>query len=378
MAFPTAAARALQRHRALWGDPDFAARAPGRVNLIGEHTDYNDGFTFPMGLPFDTVVSFESVGDPSTGAVTIDSAGFGSIEIVPGGDVPGWAKHLAGVIDLMEDAGIAARGWRACIDTDIPTGASLSSSAALEVAAIRALLERAGVEWPPIDVARMGQRVENEVVGLQSGIMDQFISAGAVEGHASLMDCRALTLTPTRIPENVVVAVMDTKTRRVLAEAAYDERRASCERAAAAMGVTALRDATLDDLARVTDETDRRRAHHIVTENARVVAVMEHLRDGDVKAVGARMNESHVSLRDDFEVSGPGLDAIVEVAGSAPGCLGARMTGGGFAGCAVALVRADDADAFAADVVDRYDYDGLTAEVWICEPSAGASISPAG
>ena len=348
------------------------------MNLIGEHTDYNDGFTFPMALPFDTVLSFESVGDPATGTVTIDSEGFGTIQIVPGGDVPGWAEHLAGVIDLMETAGIAARGWRSCIDTDIPTGASLSSSAALEVAAIRALLERAGAEWPPIDVARMGQRVENEVVGLQSGIMDQFISAGAVAGHASLMDCRALTLTPTRIPDDVVVAVMDTKTRRVLAEAAYDDRRASCERAAAAMGVAALRDASLGDLERVADEVDRRRAHHIVTENRRVVAVMEHLRTGDVVGVGTRMNESHVSLRDDFEVSGPGLDAIVDVARNAPGCLGARMTGGGFAGCAVALVRADEAEAFAADVVDRYSYDGLTAEVWICEPSAGASISPAG
>jgi galactokinase len=208
--------------------------------------------------------------------------------------------------------------------------------------------------------------------------MDQFISAGAVAGHASLMDCRALTLTPTRIPDEVVVAVMDTKTRRVLAEAAYDDRRASCERAAAAMGVAALRDASLDDLARVADDTDRRRAHHIVTENDRVVAVMQHLRDGDVAAVGARMNESHVSLRDDFEVSGPGLDAIVEVAQAAPGCLGARMTGGGFAGCAVALVRADAAEAFAADVVDRYAYDGLTADVWICEPSPGASVSRSG
>ena len=370
--------RALRRHRSRWGEPDFVARAPGRVNLIGEHTDYNEGFTFPMALPFDTVLTVESVGDPHTGTVTIDSDGFGSVEIVPGDDVPAWARHLAGVIDLMEGAGIASRGWRSCIDTDIPTGASLSSSAALEVAAIRALLERAGIEWPPIDVARLGQRVENEVVGLQSGIMDQFISAGAVEGHASLMDCRALTLTPTRIPDDVVVAVMDTKTRRVLAEAAYDDRRASCERAAAAMGVAALRDATLDDLGRVADATDRRRAHHVITENERVVAVMEHLRTGDVDGVGARMNESHASLRDDFEVSGPGLDAIVDVAREAPGCLGARMTGGGFAGCAVALVRADRADAFSATVVDRYSYDGLTAEVWICEPSAGASVSRAG
>ena len=348
------------------------------MNLIGEHTDYNDGFTLPMALPLDTVITFESVGRPDTGTVTVDSAGFGEIEIVPGGDVLGWATHLGGVIELMEESGIASRGWRACIDTDVPTGAGLSSSAALEVAAIRALLERAGVEWPPIDVARVGQRVENEVVGLRSGIMDQFISAGAIQGHASLMDCRAMTLDPTPIPGNVVVAVMDTRTRRVLAEAAYDERRASCERVADALGIAALRDATLDDLGQVAEATDRRRARHVVTENDRVVALAGHLRAGDVVGAGARMNESHVSLRDDFEVSGPGLDAIVDIARRAPGCLGARMTGGGFAGCAVALVRADDADAFVADVVGRYDYDGLTAEVWICEPSAGASVRRSG
>ena len=348
------------------------------MNLIGEHTDYNDGFTFPMALPFDTVLSFASIGDPAMGRVTIDSAGFGQIEIGPGGDAPSWAKHLVGVIDLLEREGVAARGWRACIDTDIPTGASLSSSAALEVATIRALLARAGLEWPPIEVARIGQRVENEVVGLQSGIMDQFISAGAVEGHASLMDCRALTLTPTRMPSDVVIAVMDTKTRRVLAEAAYDERRASCERAAAAIGVSALRDATLADLDRISDPTDRRRAHHIVTENDRVLSVIDSLEAGDTERFGALMNESHTSLRDDFEVSGPGLDAIVEVAVGAPGCLGARMTGGGFAGCAVALVRTEHADAFVADVVGRYSYDRLTAEVWISEPSPGASVSPAG
>ncbi len=350
------------------------ARAPGRVNLIGEHTDYNDGFTLPMALPFDTGIAVSSIGDPDRDPVTIASTGFGEVELVRDEEAPPWALHLSGVVELMEAAGVPARGWRACIDTDIPTGASLSSSAALEVAAIRALLARAGRRWSPIEIAELGRRVENEVVGLQSGIMDQFISAGALAGHAALMDCRALTLTPVRIPTDVAVAVMDTGTRRVLAEAAYDERRSACDRVARQLGVPALRDATLDDLDRVDDPTDRRRARHVIGENDRVLAAVERLDAGDTSGFGDLMTASHVSLRDDYEVSGPALDAIVEVAHGAAGCLGARMTGGGFAGCAVALVRAGEADTFAADVVDRFDHEGHRAVVWICEPAAGASI----
>ena len=371
-----ASARAVARHRERWGEPDLVVWAPGRVNLIGEHTDYNGGFTFPMALPFGTVLAISSHGDARSGSVTIDSEGFGDVSIDPVADPRSsvdWARHLAGVIALLGEH-VPTGGWRAMISSDIPTGASLSSSAALEVAAITGLLHRAGTVWSPIDVALLGQRVENEVVGLSSGIMDQFISAGAVDGHASLMDCRDMTLTPAPLPVGVAVAIMDTKTRRRLAEVEYDERRASCERAAAAIGVTSLRDATLADLAGVADVVDRRRAHHVVTENARTLAASAAMDDDDAVELGQLMSESHRSLRDDYEVSGPGLNAIVDVALDAPGCLGARMTGGGFAGCAVALVRADRADAFVESVVDRYDFDGHTADVWICEPVAGVSV----
>ncbi len=380
---PPAVDRAVERHRTRWGAPELVARAPGRVNLIGEHTDYNDGFTLPMALPFDTVVAMSSVGDTSHGLVEIDAVGFGEVTIDPAvdpvaepGAVPPWALHLAGIVRVVADAGVPTGGWRAAIDTDIPTGASLSSSAALEIATISALAHRAGRVLSPIESARLGRRVENEVVGLPSGIMDQFISAGAIAGHASLMDCRALTLRPVPFPDDVVVAILDTKTRRVLAEAAYGERRASCERAAADIGVPALRDARLDDLDRVVDPVDRRRALHVVSEDTRTVAAAEAMRDGDAVRLGELMSESHASLRDDYEVSGPGLDAIVEVAVTAPGCLGARMTGGGFAGCAVALVRRASADAFAEAVIEGYDHDGHTAAVWLCEPAAGASVSP--
>lgn len=374
---PSARERAITRHRARWGEPTLIARAPGRVNLIGEHTDYNEGFTLPMALPFDTVLAVSYDGDPHDGIVTIDSDGFGTVAIDPSVDpttAPGWALHLAGCVSLLRAHGVAAGGWRATIDTDIPTGASLSSSAALEVAAISALLSRAGLDWTPIDVARLGQRVENEVVGLPSGIMDQFISAGAVAGHVSLMDCRALTLTPVSLPDGVVIAIMDTGTRRVLADAAYADRQATCERAAAQIGVPSLRTAMLDQLPLVVDEVDRRRAHHVITENQRTLDAVETMRAGDISRLGLLMDASHDSLRDDFEVSGPGLDAIVEVARAAPGCLGARMTGGGFAGCAVALVQTDDANAFTSYVVDAYGFDGHTARIWLCEPSAGASV----
>jgi galactokinase len=374
---PTARERAVAAHSTRWGVARRIARAPGRVNLIGEHTDYNDGFTMPMALPFDTVVAASDAGDAEDGLVYIDSEGFGSVAIDPVGDprvVVPWARHIAGVISLLRQAGVASGGWRASIATDIPTGASLSSSAAIEVAVAMGLLARAGVEWPPIDVARLGQRVENEVVGLPSGIMDQFISAAAVEGCASLMDCRAFTLEPRRLPRHTVVAVMDTGTRRTLADAAYAERRQACERAATMIGVGALRDATPSDLERITDELDRRRARHVVTENIRTLEAAAAMERDDGVELGRLMTASHISLRDDFEVSAIALDAIVEVALASPGCLGARMTGGGFAGCGVALVAPDQAEAFAGSVRDRYRHHGHRAEVWLCAPSAGASV----
>ncbi|HUF99121.1 MAG TPA: galactokinase [Ilumatobacter sp.] len=366
-------------HAHRWGPPRFLSRAPGRVNLIGEHTDYNEGFALPMALPFDTAIAWSDHGDPDSGTVIVSSDGFGDLEIDPAGDprsVVPWARHIAGVVTLLREHGIRTGGWRAAIATDIPVGASLSSSAALEVALVTGLLARADVSWSPIEVARLSQRVENEIVGLGSGIMDQFISAGAVAGHASLMDCRATTLQPIPLPSGAAVAIMDTRTRRVLAEAAYGDRRASCERAVAELGVVALRDVTVEQLSQVTDPVDRRRARHVVTDNARTLRAVDALKRHDVSEFGRLMSESHISLRDDFEVSAPALDHIVEIALDAPGCLGARMTGGGFAGCAVALVSSEHTEAFGRSVIDRYQFDGLTAAVWICAPSAGAATVP--
>jgi galactokinase len=346
------------------------------VNLIGEHTDYNDGFAMPMALPFDTVIALGSAGDDRTGPVTVEAEGFGEVTLDPSGDprtAPEWSRHLAGVVALLAEHGVATGGWHGSIATDVPIGAGLSSSAALEVASITALLARARQTWQPIEVARLGRRVEHEVVGVPTGIMDQFISAGAVRDHASLMDCRASTLDPRPLPHDVVVAVMDTGTRRVLVGGAYAERRDACARAAAVLGVSALRDATLGDVESITDPAVRSRARHVVSENERTLAAAVAMERADVVELGRLMSDSHRSLRDDYEVSSPGLDRIVEVAGSAPGCLGARMTGGGFAGCAVALVDRRRAAEFVESVVARYDHDGHRARVWVCRPADGAS-----
>lgn len=368
---PSAVERAARSHQYRWGEPDVVARAPGRVNLIGDHTDYNEGFALPMALPFDTAVALDRGGRGL--GVEIAATGFGAVTIDPGEDprgAPEWARHVAGVVVLTAAAGIEVAGRRLSIDTDVPIGAGLSSSAALEVATIVALTAAVDVSWSPLDIALLGQRVEHEVVGVPSGIMDQLISAGAVAGHASMLDCRATTLTPVRVPHEVVVAVMDTGTRRALADGSYADRRSACVRAAAALGVTALRDADEGRLGAIADPVDRRRARHVVTENQRVLDALEAARAGDVAALGRAMTASHASLRDDFEVSSPALDAVVDAALAAPGCVGARMTGGGFAGCAVALVRRDTAAEFVARVESAA---GSAGAVWLCEPAAGAS-----
>ena len=368
--------RAMEHHRRRWGIPDVVGRAPGRVNLIGEHTDYNEGFVLPMALPFDTAVAASP--GPGGSGVEIHSEGFGTAQFDPAdpNQVRGWSVHLRGVCRLLKQHGVDPGAWRATIATDIPAGASLSSSAALEVAVVLAVLELAGVDWATEAIAQLGQQVENEVVGVPSGIMDQLISATAVPGHASLIDCRSLHTTLVPIPAGAVVAVMDTSTRRQLVSSAYADRRESCKRAAAALDLVSLRDAQLGDLSRLPESlgTEKRRARHVITENQRTLDAAAAMADGDASAVGALMDASHASLCDDFEVSGPALDQITEIARTSPGCFGARMTGGGFAGCAVALVSAEHADSFSPLVIDRFrNACGLEATIWLCEPAAGGS-----
>lgn len=358
-------------------------RAPGRVNLIGEHTDYNDGYCLPMALPFDTVIAVSPLAEAHRAEV--HSEGFGSVSIrtdKPNHDLAEWALPIAGVLWLLEAEGVPAGGWRGKVASDIPAGASLSSSAAIEVAVAKVVLHLNGIRWSPLRVAELGQKAETDFVGIPTGIMDQFISAGAIRGSAGMLDCRELTLAATPLPSDVTIAVMDTGTRRRLVDVAYAERRATCERAAAELGLDSLRDATLGDLSRLSpnDHVGYQRAAHVITENERTLAAVQAMEDGDAALFGSLMNRSHDSLRDQFEVSSPALDQMVEAARGAPGCLGARMTGGGFAGCAVALVQADMAEQFRSQVLANYDYLDLTtgsehgAQIWFCDPQAGASL----
>ena len=369
------------RHRAIAafaGQPSIVSSAPGRVNLIGEHTDYNDGFVFPMALPFSTVIAAASA--PEESVVRLSSEGFGTVEFDPMNPLDGpadWSIHLRGVHALLAAEGVRVGPWRGSIASDIPLGASLSSSAALEVACIGAVLRLAHVDsgWSRERRAQLGQRVENEVVGLPSGIMDQLISATARAGHASLIDCRTFEAAHHPVPTDCVVVVMDTATRRELVESEYAARRADCEGAARAIGVDALRDASTTQVAALADDRLRRRARHVVTENQRTLAAADAMAADDSGRLGELMAASHASLRDDYEVSGPQLDAIVDTALDAPGCLGARMTGGGFAGCAVALVEASRAAEFERAVSSRYTAaTGREPVLWPVTPGPGAQV----
>ena len=378
----TAFDRAVAAFEAIHGHrPRFVCRAPGRVNLIGEHTDYNDGFVLPMALPFDTAIAVEPV---SEAMVDVASEGFGRTRFDFGPDTTTtavWARYLHGMQVLLDDEQQAHRGWRGTIATDIPAGASLSSSAALEVAAGLAFTHAAGTTIDPTTVARLGQRVENEIMGLPSGIMDQLTSAASVAGAASLIDCRELSLAPAPLPSAATVVVMDTGTRRALVDSAYADRQATCARVATALGVAALRDLDLSDLDRLDppDEIGRRRATHVITENARTLAAAAAMTADDAPELGRLMTASHVSLRDDYEVSGPALDAVVELARGTPGCLGARMTGGGFAGGAVALVTNEAVADFCELVAATYRAPATQpaeAEpaLYAVTPAAGASV----
>jgi galactokinase len=288
----------------------------------------------------------------------------------------GWGEYLKGVAWALQEAGHALQGWEGVVAGDVPVGAGLSSSAALELATARAFAMTSGLRWDPKVMALMGQRAENEWVGVNCGIMDQMISAAGVEGHALLIDCRSLETQPVPLPPGTAVVVLDTATRRGLVDSAYNERRAQCEAAARFFGTPALRDVSLDRFEAQADGLDepiQRRARHVVTENARTLQATKAMRRGDAVAMGQLMNASHVSLRDDFEVSSDGLNKMVECAQREGACYGARMTGGGFGGCAVALVQAAAAQAFADTAAACYHaVTDIAPNVYICRATNGA------
>jgi len=307
------------------------AHAPGRVNLIGDHTDYTGGWVFPMAVDRGTtveldrgghVVELASADEPEPARVPVDVAD-------PAAVAPGWARYVAGVVAVVRPV----TGGTGTVRTTLPLGAGLSSSAALEVAVALAL----GFSGTALELALACQRAEHLAWGTRTGIMDQLASAAGVAGSALLIDCTSLEVTPVELPGGVEVVVADSGQRRSVATSAYAERRAQCEAAEAVVGP--LRTATVDDLAVLGDPVVRRRARHVVTENARVLDFAAALRSGDPAAAGRIMSRSHASLRDDFEVSTPALDALADHLQGAPGVHGARLTGAGFGGCVVALAN---------------------------------------
>jgi galactokinase len=326
--------------------PDMIVRCPGRVNLIGEHTDYNDGFVLPIALPFETVIA----ACPSADAqMNLISEEFGpahfSLEDNPM-STSGWGRYIHAMGTLLAQSNPELLGWNGYICSSIPIGANLSSSAALEIAAGMVFKHFGGLEVTHTELALIGQRVENEFIGVRSGIMDQMACALSQRDTALLIDCLTLETSMVSIPEDATVVIMDTGTRRELRSSEYNRRRESCESAALELGVTSLRNASLEDITNLTDETLKRRARHVVSENGRVLNVVKAFSISDSFTAGQLFSDSHLSLRDDYDVSGPALNQIVEVALGAPGCFGARMTGGGFAGSAVALVDRNEVNNF--------------------------------
>jgi len=357
-------------------------RAPGRVNLIGEHTDYNDGFVMPIAIDRATTATMTPRDDRRIVARSGRAAVTVSLDDVPARPGGSWIEYIRGVAVILERRGHRLGGADVEIESDVPTGAGLSSSAALEVSAGFGLLDLAGHAIDLTELARACQLAEHEFVGTRCGLMDQFIACHGRAGHALMLDTRTLEPEWLPIPSGVRVLVCNSMTRHAHATGGYNERRADCEAgvhvlAARRPEIRALRDVLLADLeAARADMPDRvyRRCRHVVTENARVLRAAGALASGDLEAVGALMVESHRSLRDDFEVTTPGIDALVDAALGCDGVYGARMTGGGFGGCAIALVDEPSAAAVAAGVQQRYrDVTGLRADIYPCTPSAGVS-----
>ncbi len=360
--------------------PTSIVRAPGRVNLIGEHTDYNDGFVLPMAIDRGVWLALRPRRD---GKVRLYSADFGvwgrfSLGALEKGK--GWLEYPKGVAWALQEEGYTLGGFEGVVTGDVPRGSGLSSSAALELATARAFYEVSGFEWDEPRIARTMQKAENEFVGANTGIMDQLISAAGKKGYALLIDCRTLDLEPVSLPKNTVVVVMDTMTRHSHTDSGYNARRAQCEAAAAFFDVAALRDVTLEMLeARGSglEPVVRRRARHVVTENQRTLDAAEAMKQGNAEALGKLMNASHDSLRDDFEVTNDALNTMVECARAQPGCYGARMTGGGFGGCAVALVEAQKVEAFVEAVEACYrEKTSKEPSIYVCKATDGAQTLP--
>jgi galactokinase len=362
----------------VYGTQPRIFQAPGRVNLIGEHVDYNDGYVLPMALEFQTLVA---AAPNRVDQIRVHSDKFEQSVTAPLSEIGrprrDWSDYILGVAAMLSRAGVELRGMDLWVASDVPIGAGLSSSAAVEVASAFAFLAVAGATMERMDIARLCQRAENEFVGIRSGLMDQFTACFGIEDHALLLDCRSLYYTPIPLPRDSAVIVCDTRVKHELASSEYNLRREDCETAAAYFGIPSLRDLSperLEKEAPYLPDRVYRRARHVVSEIQRVLEAGDALRRADPAVFGKLMYQSHESLRMDYEVSSRELDIMVEIARSLPGIHGARMTGGGFGGATVNLVAAQYADAFQSDIRRLYEQEtGITPDVYRCRAAPGAS-----
>ena len=358
-------------------------RAPGRVNLIGEHTDYNEGFVMPAAIDFSTWVAITARNDRS---VIIRSKHFSDHAEIDLDDLPSrgrghWSDYPLGVAVKLEEAGHRLRGANILVHGEVPIGSGLSSSAAIEISTGIALLDISDTEIDRLELAKTCQRAENEFVGIRSGLMDQFIACFGKAGYALMLDCRSLGSIPLPLPNDVRLVACNTMVKHQLASSEYNARRAECEEGVRILSqhlphVRSLRDVSLDDVERFRGELPDvvyKRCRHVVTENQRVNQAAQALRSVDLNGFGKLMGESHQSLSNDYEVSCKELDLMVELANQAEGVFGARMTGGGFGGCTINLVDASSVDLFKRKVGSGYNQvTGLQSEIYVCSAALGA------
>lgn len=375
-----------QKFNELWANqsPQFF-RAPGRVNLIGEHTDYNDGFVLPIALNYSATIAVSRRQDHK---IEVYSVNYDELKTFDLNDAARkktseWVNYVEGVARVLREQGHKISGANLLIDSDVPVGAGLSSSAAIEIGVGLALLSINEYEVDRLQLALTGQTAEHEYVGTKSGIMDQFVATFGCAGHALLIDCRALEAEsiPLHLDETEII-VCNSGVRHALASSEYNTRRAECEEGVKMLRkylpeISALRDVSLADFEKFKVHLPKvieRRCRHVITENIRTLEAAKAFENGNVKLAGKLMSESHTSLRDDYEVSCPELDLLVLLAEDFDGVYGAKMTGGGFGGCIINLVRREKKEDFVADISKEYEKrTGRRAEVFCVEPSDGAA-----
>ena len=377
---PQLVARIFHQH---YGSFVGVFRAPGRVNLIGEHTDYNDGFVMPAALGFSTYVAVGGSGDRTVSIFSLDFDERATISLDnPGSGRTGhWSDYSRGVAAMLQASGVALDGANLVIKSDVPIGAGLSSSAAIEVSVAFALLAVVGRTLDRREIVALCQRAEHQYAGTKCGIMDQYISCFGQANHALLLDCRTLTHELLHIPGDVRIVICNTMVKHELSGGEYNQRRADCEDGVRLLqhlipNLRALRDCDMSQLRRFGNEMPERvyrRCRHVVSENARVLDAAQALRRSELDLFGHLMTESHRSLRDDYEVSCRELDLMVEFALECKGVFGARMTGGGFGGCTVNLVQAEAVETFKSTVSRRYESaTGLQPAIYVCSAADGA------